>query len=60
MAPINEALADLESREEDKHFAIQTIADHHGVNCSTLGQRWMSDENAQYCSGRVHFSWGSV
>jgi DNA-binding IscR family transcriptional regulator len=36
MAPIDEALADLESREEDKHFTIQAIADHHGVNCSTL------------------------
>jgi hypothetical protein len=40
MAPINEALADLESREEDEHFAIQAIADHHGMNCSTLHQRW--------------------
>jgi hypothetical protein len=39
MAPINEALADLESREEDEHFAIQAIADHHRVNCSTLSQR---------------------
>jgi hypothetical protein len=40
MAPIDEALADLELREEDEHFAIQAITDHHGVNCSTLSRRW--------------------
>jgi transposase-like protein len=40
MAPIDEALAGLESREEDEHFTIQAIADHHGVNRSTLSRRW--------------------
>jgi hypothetical protein len=36
MAPIDEALADLELCKEDKHFTIQAIADHYSVNRLTL------------------------
>jgi hypothetical protein len=39
MAPIDEALADSESREEEEHFTMQAIADHHSVNRSNLSRR---------------------
>jgi hypothetical protein len=36
MAPINNAIADLESREEDEKFTLKEVADRHSVKRSTL------------------------
>jgi hypothetical protein len=40
MAPIDDAIADLESREEDEKFTFKEVADCHGVERSTLSRRW--------------------
>jgi hypothetical protein len=40
MAPIDEAIADLELREQGAQFSLKEIADKHGVERSTLGRRW--------------------
>jgi hypothetical protein len=40
MAPIDDAIADLESPEEGADFTLTQIADRHGVNRSTLSRRW--------------------
>jgi transcriptional regulator with XRE-family HTH domain len=40
MAPIHEAIADSESREEEERFSLKEIADKYGVERSTLGRRW--------------------
>jgi hypothetical protein len=42
MAPIDKALADLESRDEDEKFTLQAIASLHGVDRSALSKRWQS------------------
>jgi hypothetical protein len=39
MAPMNNALADLELHEEDEHVTLQAIASFHGVDCSALSKR---------------------
>jgi hypothetical protein len=39
MAPIDEAIEDLKSREPGEKFTLKEIADKHGVNRSTLGRR---------------------
>jgi hypothetical protein len=39
MAPIHEAIADSESREEEERFSLKEIADKYGVERSTLGRR---------------------
>jgi hypothetical protein len=40
MAPIDNAIADLELPEEGADFTLTQITDRHGVNRSTLSQRW--------------------
>jgi hypothetical protein len=40
MAPIDEAIEDLKSREEGEQFSLREIADKYGVQRSTLGRRW--------------------
>jgi transposase len=40
MAPIDDAIADLESHGEGETFTITEIADRHGVVRSTLSRRW--------------------
>jgi transposase-like protein len=40
MAPIDNAIADLELPEEGADFTLTQIADRHGVNRSTLSWRW--------------------
>jgi transposase-like protein len=40
MALIDDAIADLELPEEGADFTLTQIADRHGVNRSTLSQRW--------------------
>jgi hypothetical protein len=40
MAPIDNAIADLELTEEGADFALTQITDRHGVNRSTLSKRW--------------------
>jgi hypothetical protein len=40
MAPIDEAIADLESREPGEQYTLKEISEKHGVNRSTLGRRW--------------------
>jgi hypothetical protein len=40
MTPIDNAIADLELPKEGADFRVTQIADRHGVNCSTLSQRW--------------------
>jgi predicted DNA-binding protein YlxM (UPF0122 family) len=40
MAPIDEAIKDLESREEGEEYSLAEIADKYRVNRSTLGRRW--------------------
>jgi transcriptional regulator with XRE-family HTH domain len=39
-APIDDAIADLESREAGEDFTLQEIATKHGVTRSTLSRRW--------------------
>jgi hypothetical protein len=39
MAPIDEAIADMESREEGERFSLKEIADKYGVERPTLGRR---------------------
>jgi hypothetical protein len=40
MAPIDEAIADLESREPGERSTLKEISEKHGVDRSTLGRRW--------------------
>ncbi|KAF7579400.1 TolA, Membrane protein involved in colicin uptake [Pyrenophora tritici-repentis] len=40
MAPIDEAIADLESRDPGEKFTLKEVAEKWGVNRSTLGRRW--------------------
>jgi hypothetical protein len=40
MAPIDEAIADLESREPGEQYTLREVAEKWGVNRSTLGRRW--------------------
>jgi transcriptional regulator with XRE-family HTH domain len=40
MAPIDDAIADLELREEDEKFTLKEVADRYGVERSTLSRRW--------------------
>jgi hypothetical protein len=40
MALIDHAIADLELPEDGADFTLIQNADRHGVNCSTLSQRW--------------------
>ncbi|KAF1971589.1 hypothetical protein BU23DRAFT_646073 [Bimuria novae-zelandiae CBS 107.79] len=40
MAPINKAIADLESREAGDNFSIRGIAKKYGISHLTLSQRW--------------------
>jgi hypothetical protein len=40
MAPIDDAIADLELTEEGADFALTQITDRHRVNRSTLSKRW--------------------
>ncbi|KAH6234950.1 hypothetical protein HBI42_020280 [Parastagonospora nodorum] len=40
MAPIDEAIADLESRDPGEKFTLKEVAEKWGVDRSTLGRRW--------------------
>jgi hypothetical protein len=40
MAPIDDAIADLESQEEGANFTLIEIADRYSVVRSTLSRRW--------------------
>ncbi|KAF2827131.1 hypothetical protein CC86DRAFT_266837, partial [Ophiobolus disseminans] len=40
MAPIDDAIADLESQEPGERSTLKAIAEKYGVNRSTLGRRW--------------------
>jgi hypothetical protein len=40
MAPIDKAIANLKSYEQDKDFSIRGIAKKHGFEYSTLRRRW--------------------
>jgi hypothetical protein len=40
MAPIDDAIADLESREPGEQYTLKEISEKHGVDRSTLGRRW--------------------
>ena len=40
MAPIDEAIADLESREPGERYTLKEISEKYGVDRSTLGRRW--------------------
>jgi hypothetical protein len=39
MAPIDDATADFDLRKPGDDFTLRKIAERHGVDCSTLGQR---------------------
>ncbi|KAH4498458.1 hypothetical protein HBH89_129340 [Parastagonospora nodorum] len=53
MAPINDAIADLDSRNPEERYTLKEVAEKWGVNRPTLGRRWMrmttsrSDKNRQ-------------
>jgi transcriptional regulator with XRE-family HTH domain len=40
MAPIDDAIADLESREAGEKVVLKQVAERYGVDRSTLGRRW--------------------
>ncbi|KAI1670730.1 hypothetical protein L13192_06246, partial [Pyrenophora tritici-repentis] len=40
MAPIDDAIEDLESRDPGEHFTLREVAEKYQVNRSTLGRRW--------------------
>ncbi|EUC42867.1 hypothetical protein COCMIDRAFT_52998, partial [Bipolaris oryzae ATCC 44560] len=40
MAPIDDAIADLNSREPGEKYTLREVAEKWGVNRSTLGRRW--------------------
>jgi transposase-like protein len=40
MAPIDEAIADLESREPGERYTLKEISEQYGVDRSTLGRWW--------------------
>lgn len=40
MAPIDDAIEDLKSRDPGEHFTLREIAEKYQVNRSTLGRRW--------------------
>jgi hypothetical protein len=40
MAPIDEAIADLESRDPGEKFTLKEVAEKWGIDRSTLGRRW--------------------
>jgi hypothetical protein len=40
MAPIDEAIADLESREPGERYTLKEVSEKYGVDRSTLGRRW--------------------
>jgi hypothetical protein len=39
MAPVDDAIADFDLRNAGDDVTLQKIAERHGVDCSTLGQR---------------------
>jgi hypothetical protein len=39
MAPIDKALAEIKLHEHEDSFTLKNIAEKHGVDCLTLGQR---------------------
>ncbi|KAF1965117.1 hypothetical protein BU23DRAFT_585195 [Bimuria novae-zelandiae CBS 107.79] len=40
MAPIDDAIKDLKSRNLREHFTLRKVTKKYEVNCSTLGRRW--------------------
>jgi hypothetical protein len=40
MAPIDDAIEDLKSRDPGEQFTLKEVAEKYGVNRSTLGRRW--------------------
>ena len=40
MAPIDDAIEDLKSRDPGEHFTLREVAEKYQVNRSTLGRRW--------------------
>ncbi|KAF7568069.1 hypothetical protein PtrM4_126820 [Pyrenophora tritici-repentis] len=40
MAPIDDAIEDLKSRDLGEHFTLREVAEKYQVNRSTLGRRW--------------------
>ena len=40
MAPIDDAIEDLKSRNPGEHFTLREVAEKYQVNRSTLGRRW--------------------
>jgi hypothetical protein len=40
MAPIDEAIKDVESQGLEEQFALKEVTEKHGVDRSTRGRRW--------------------
>ncbi|KAF1975868.1 hypothetical protein BU23DRAFT_579057 [Bimuria novae-zelandiae CBS 107.79] len=48
MAPINDVIKDLKSRDLGEHFTLREVAKKYKVNYLTLGRRWRGLELIQY------------